>query len=75
MIDHDRFRVIQLNRLNWRDFLNHPNPVASALMAKMRMKWEERRQVKRECLRLMLTLKLNPAKMQMTAGFVSTQLE
>lgn len=21
------FRVIQLNRLNWRDFLNHPNPL------------------------------------------------
>jgi Domain of unknown function (DUF4351) len=68
------FRVIQLNRLNWRDFLNHQNPVASALMAKMAMKLEERRQVKLECLRLMLTLKLNPAKMQMIAGFVNTYL-
>src|SRR5215213_6870902 len=28
-------RVIQLNRLNWRDFVRQPNPVASALMAKM----------------------------------------
>lgn len=68
------FRVIQLNRLNWRDFLNHQNPVARALMAKMRMEREERTQVKLECLRLMLTLKLNPAKMQMIAGFVNTYL-
>jgi Domain of unknown function (DUF3471) len=68
------YRVIQLNRLDWRDFINHQNPVASALMSKMRMKREERRQVKLECLRLMLTMKLNPAKMQMIAGFVNTYL-
>lgn len=29
------YRVIQLNRLNWHDFARRPNPVASALMAKM----------------------------------------
>ena len=29
------YRVIQLNQLNWRDFLNSQNPVASALMSKM----------------------------------------
>jgi predicted transposase YdaD len=29
------FFTIQLNRLNWRDFLNQRNPVAAALMAKM----------------------------------------
>jgi hypothetical protein len=69
------YRVIQLNRLDWRDFLQHQNPVASALMAKMKMKREERRQVKVECLRLALTLRLNPAKMQMLAGFVNTYLK
>ncbi|MGH9839760.1 MAG: Rpn family recombination-promoting nuclease/putative transposase [Blastocatellia bacterium] len=68
------FRVIQLNRLKWRDFLKHENPVASALMAKMRMTKQERKQVKFECLRLMLTLKLDPARMQMIAGFVDTYL-
>ncbi|MCC5619634.1 Rpn family recombination-promoting nuclease/putative transposase, partial [Nostoc sp. CHAB 5836] len=30
-----QFAAIQLNRLNWRDFLTQPNPVAAALMAKM----------------------------------------
>ena len=29
------FVTIQLNRLNWRDFLQNPNPIAAALMAKM----------------------------------------
>ena len=32
-----RFRVIQLNQLNWRDFVSRENPVASALMAKMKI--------------------------------------
>jgi hypothetical protein len=52
------FRVVQLNRLKWRDFLKRDNPVAAALMAKMRMTKQEQRQVKFECLRLMTTLKL-----------------
>ncbi|MBI3208140.1 MAG: Rpn family recombination-promoting nuclease/putative transposase, partial [Candidatus Solibacter usitatus] len=31
------YRVVQLNRLSWRRFVNSPNPVASALMAKMKI--------------------------------------
>ncbi|MGK7874319.1 MAG: Rpn family recombination-promoting nuclease/putative transposase, partial [Xenococcaceae cyanobacterium] len=68
------YRVVQLNRLNWRDFLNQPNPVASALMAKMRIAPEERAKVKAECLRLLVTLKLDPARMQLISGFVDTYL-
>jgi predicted transposase YdaD len=68
------YRVIQLNRLNWRDFLNQRNPVASALMAKMKIAPSERAKVKAECLRLLVTLKLNPAKMQLISGFVDTYL-
>lgn len=33
--------AIQLNNLNWRNFLNQPNPVAAALMAKMDFQPEE----------------------------------
>ncbi len=68
------YRVVQLNRLNWRDFLNQRNPVASALMAKMKIAPSERAKVKAECLRLLVTLKLNPAKMQLISGFVDTYL-
>ena len=68
------YQVIQLNRLNWRDFLNQANPVASALMAKMRIEKKDRPKVKAECLRLLVTLNLNPAKMQLISGFVDTYL-
>jgi hypothetical protein len=69
------YEVIQLNRLNWRDYLRHENPVASALMAKMAMKPEERPRVKLECLRLLATLRLNPARMQLISGFIDTYLK
>jgi predicted transposase YdaD len=42
------FTAIQLNRLNWRDFI--------------------------ECLRLLVTLKLDPAKIELIAQFVDTYL-
>ncbi len=69
------YRVIQLNRLHWRDFLRHQNPVAAALMAKMQMKPEERKRVKLECLRLIATLKLDRARMHLISGFVDTYLK
>jgi len=69
------YTVIQLNRLNWRDYLRHDNPLASALMAKMAMQPAERPHVKLECLRLLATLRLNPARMQLISGFVDTYLK
>lgn len=68
------FKAIQLNRLSWRDFLTQSNPVAAALMSKMNIPTEERPQVKAECLRLLATLKLDPARMQLISGFVDTYL-
>jgi predicted transposase YdaD len=68
------YRVIQLNRLNWRDFLNQANPIACALMAKMNIAPAERPRVKLECLRLLTTLQLDPARMQLISGFVDTYL-
>jgi predicted transposase YdaD len=68
------YRVIQLNRLNWRDFLNQQNPVASALMAKMNIASEDRPRVKLECLRLLATLRLDPARMKLISGFIDTYL-
>lgn len=68
------YRVIQLNRLHWRDFVNRPNPVACALMAKMRIARAERPYVKVQCLRLLATLRLDRAKMYLIAGFVDSYL-
>ena len=66
------YAVIELRRLSWRCFLRIPNPVASALMARMKIARRERPLVKLECLRLLATLRLNPAKMQLISGFVDT---
>ncbi len=68
------YRVLQLNRLNWRDFLNQHNPIASALMAKMKIEPEDRPKVKAQCLRLLVALKLDPAKMQLISGFIDIYL-
>jgi hypothetical protein len=68
------FVPIQLNRLNWRDYLTQPNPVAAALMAKMQFSPSERPQVKVECLRLLATLRLDPARTQLISGFIDTYL-
>src|ERR1017187_419019 len=73
-IDFQRYRTVQLNRLDWRKFVRSKNPIASALMARMRIKEADRPKVKLECLRLLTTMKLNPAKQQMISGFVDTYL-
>jgi hypothetical protein len=68
------YDVIQLNRLNWREYLQQQNPVASALMAKMNIAPPDRPRVKSECLRLLATLQLDPARMQLISGFIDTYL-
>ena len=43
-------------------------------MSKMRIKKKDRPKVKAECLRLLVTLKLDPAKTQLISKFVDTYL-
>jgi len=69
-----RFRVVQLNRLNWRDYVRLKNPAAAALMAKMNLRQEDRARVKLQILRLLATLRLQPAKMDLIAGFMENYL-
>ena len=69
------YKLIQLNRLDWRNFVAQKNPVAAALMSKMQIATEDRPRVKAECLRLLVTLKLDPARMQLISGFVDTYLK
>ena len=75
VVNEFRYDVIQLNRLNWRDFLKKPNPVAAALMAKMNIAPKERVRVKLECLRLLVTLRLDPARTKLISGFIDTYLK
>jgi len=69
------YTTIQLNRIPWRRFLNQHNPVATALMVKMKMSPKDRPRVKMECLRLLATLKLDPAKSTLIALFIESYLK
>ena len=68
------FLKIQLNQLNWRDFLKQQNPVAAALMSKMKIEPKDRAKVKVECLRAIANLKLDPARVSILSGFVDSYL-
>jgi len=70
-----RFLVVQLNQLSWRAFLQHPNPVAAALMSRMRIDEGDRPRVKLACLRMLTTLRLDPARIALISGFVDTYLK
>lgn len=70
-----RFRQVQLNRLRWRDYLRHANPVAAALMSRMRIDPADRYKVKLECLRLLVDLKLDAAKARLISSFVDAYLK
>jgi hypothetical protein len=69
------YEVIQLNRLNWRDYLRSPSPVAAALMTRMQIAPEDRPKVKLECLRMLVTLKLDPARATLISAFMNSYLK
>lgn len=48
-----QYQCVQLNQLNWRDYLNVFNPVATALMTKMNVARHERARVKLEGMALL----------------------
>ena len=71
---HFSYRVIQLNRLNWRNFIRQPNPVATALMTRMRIGPGDRPRVRLECLRMLATLRLNAARSELIYEFMQSYL-
>jgi hypothetical protein len=68
------FLTIQLNQLDWRAFLTQRNPVAAALMAKMKIDPADRPRVKVECLRMIANLKLDKARTYQLSGFIDNYL-
>ncbi|BDA67391.1 hypothetical protein CAL7716_015570 [Calothrix sp. PCC 7716] len=69
------YEVVQLNQLNWQDFMNIQNPVASALMSKMKIGASERPMVKLISLQLLTSLGLNAAQVGQISGFIDTYLK
>ncbi len=68
------FAVIQLNRLDWRDYLKRDNPAASALMAKMGVKPEDRPKVRAACLGMIVRLNLPEKKWRLIMRFIDAYL-
>ena len=68
------FMQLHLIRKNWRDYLKKDNPAAAALMSCMNYTEAEKKQIKVEFLKMLLRLKLDPARMQLLMGFFDTYL-
>ena len=68
------FLMLELKKMDWRLFINTNNPVAAALLSKMGYTKTEKVQVKREFLRMLVKMELNPAKAELINGFFETYL-
>jgi hypothetical protein len=70
-----RFYTLELKKRNWKDFIQSDNPAAAALMSKMGYQRDEKVQVKKEFLRMLVRLQLDPARTQLLTGFFETYLK
>jgi len=71
---YERFKVIRLRHMSWRDYAETPNAAAAALMSKMRMAPEERPVVKLSCLRTMVSMELTERQRWAIFRFVDAYL-
>jgi predicted transposase YdaD len=74
VVNEFQYHAIQLNRLDWRDYLHSDNPVAAALMAKMNVAPKDRPRVKLECLKTIAMKRLDPAKTRLLLYIVDSYL-
>lgn len=68
------FLMLHLKKLNWREYIKSNNPAAAALLSKMGYDEEEKVKVKKEFLRMMANMELNPAKARLIYGFFERYL-
>lgn len=68
------YLTLHLAKKNWRDYIKSNNPVAAALISKMGYADQERVQVKKEFLRMLVNMKLNPARQRLVYGFFERYL-
>jgi len=70
-----RFYKLELKKLHWLEYIRSDNPVAAALLSKMGYRPEERIKVKLEFMRMLIRMQLDPARMELLAGFFETYLK
>lgn len=69
-----RYHMLQLNHLEWRDFVTTTNPVAMALMSRMHIHPRERWKVKAASLRLIAGASLRGTQRRLLSQFVDLYL-
>lgn len=69
-----QFLKVELKQKNWREYIRQDNPVAAALLSKMGYRVDERVEVKKEFLRMLVRLEQDPARMTLLTGFFDTYL-
>src|SRR5699024_708292 len=63
------------HKMNWRDYIRSDNPVAAALLSEMGYQKEERIEVKKEFLRMITRMELDPARQRLIYGFFESYLK
>lgn len=66
--------MLELRKINLRHYIKSNSPVAAALLSKMGYTEKEKVQVKKEFLRMLVKMELNPAKTELINGFFETYL-
>ncbi|MGY4690994.1 Rpn family recombination-promoting nuclease/putative transposase [Salibacterium sp. K-3] len=69
-----QFLTVQLKQQNWRHFIRSDNPLAAAFLSKMGYNEKEKIQVKKEFLRMMVRMNIDPARSNLLTGFFETYL-
>jgi len=70
-----QFLKLELHNKNWLDYVKSDNPAAAALLSKMGYKEEEKVQVKKEFLKMLVRMKLNPAESRFIHDFFNIYLK
>ncbi|MFM9961132.1 MAG: Rpn family recombination-promoting nuclease/putative transposase [Planctomycetaceae bacterium] len=68
------YHLVKLSQLDYRRFLESDNPLAFALMAKMKYTHRERVRLKADFLRLILRAGIDPARQSLLVEFVETYM-
>ncbi len=69
-----KYALVQLNRLDWRDYVKRQNSVAAAFAAKMNIAHQDRPVVKLKCMRLLASLKLTDDGNRTISEFIDAYL-
>lgn len=69
------YLTLHLRKKNWRDYIRSDNPAAAALLSKMGYNEDEKIEVKKEFLRMITRMELDPARQRLIYGFFETYLK